>query len=494
MMTKKITRHIKTSGLAILLAASLNACKKDFLEIQPKGKVIAQATNDYNLMFNNGNILLNNMDVSIPLGDEVIAMDNYFSSAALPRTQRLFRYDDIVYDNGVQANEMLNMMNTLYIFNKIAAEVMSSTGGTDQQKKALLAEAKADRAFNNFWLINMFGKPYNPATAATDPGYPIVTAADVTETSFTRASVQEMYDFIVKDLTEAIPSLPVAISSRGRMGKAAAEVLLGKVYVFMGKYAEAKTQLDAAVTDLASTGSATTLTTVALYDYNVTLVPGGTWGYSTATATTFFSGMPTQAIHTEYICCRQLATSAWFTINSELVMSPQTTALFTSSDKRLNLFSTKPYLVNTAYPLAGAMRRNGPAGVQYGETIPDMYLLRAECRARLNDLTGAKADLEILRVKRMSAADATVPTTLTQLQMIQFVLNERLRENAMQGMRWWDMRRLSADPLFASATYTHQLYSATGTLSATYPLRPERLTMRFTQSVIDQNPGMQNNP
>ena len=489
---KKILQHISIAALALLLAVLFPSCNKSFLELQPKGKVIALATSDYDLMFNNGNILLNNADVGIPMGDEVIAMDNYYTSA-LARTQRLFSWSDVVYDPGVLANEMSTMMSTLYIFNKIATEVPSSTGGADQQKKALLAEAKANRAFNNFWLINMYGKPYNAATAATDPGFPIVTAADVTQTGFTRASVQAMYDFIVKDLTEAIPDLAVTLKARTRMGKTAAEELLGKVYVFMGNYAAAKTQLDNAVTDLASTGAGSTLTNMTLYDLNVTMVPGGAWGYTTATATTYFSGVPAQTINTENICCRQFS-SAWATTFSELVMSPQASALFTSSDKRLNFFTSKPYLVSTAYPVAGALRRNAPSGVQNGETIPELYLLRAECKARLNDLTGAKTDLETLRVKRMSAADATVPATLTQPQMIQFVLNERIREYALQGFRWFDMRRLSVDPLYSAITYTHTEYSATGAVSATYPLRPERYTLQFPQAVMDQNPGMQNNP
>ncbi len=479
-------------ALAILLAMPFDACKKSFLDIVPKGKLIASTTNDYDLLMNNGNIYSNNMDVSIPMGDEVIADDNYYTNA-LVRTQRIFSWSDIIYDNGVLASEMTGMMTTLYYFNKVANEVMASTGGTDQQKKALLAEAKGDRAYNNFWLINMYGKPYDSATAATDPGFPIVTQADVTQTNFVRGTVKDMYDFIVKDLTEAIPDLPIVIKSRGRMGKAAAEVLLGKVYLFMGNYAAAKTQLDNAVTDLASTGSGTTLTTMGLYDLNTTMVVGGTWGYTTASATTYFSGVPAVTLNTENICGRALATNVWSFTGNELLLSPAAVNLFTASDKRRNFFTAKPYL-GGGFPVAGALRRNGPISVQNGETIPDMYLLRAECKARLNDLAGAKADLETLRVKRMSATDAVVPTTLTQLQMIQFVLNERIREFAVEGQRWWDMRRLSVDPLFAGTTYTHTLYDATGAVETTYTLKPERFTMRLTQTVIDQNPGMVNNP
>ncbi|MBS1565548.1 MAG: RagB/SusD family nutrient uptake outer membrane protein [Bacteroidetes bacterium] len=480
----------------MLLALSLASCSKDFLEIKPKSKVIVQTTSDYDLMLNASGLVSNGVDVGVPMGDEIVAMDNYFSASSSLRGQRMFRWEDVIYDDGIFANEMATLMTNTYVYNKVTTEVMSSTDGTDAQKKALLAEAKAGRAMNNFMLINMYGKPYNAATAATDPGYPIVTAADVSQTVFVRASVQAMYDFIIKDLTEAIPDLPVTIKSRIRIGRAAAEEALGKVYVFMGKYAEAKTQLDAAVNDLANTGQGTALTNMALYDLNTTMVVGGTWGYNPATqASGAFSGTPTQANYTENIYCRSVATNFWTTAaGSEYVLSPTAAQLYSSSDKRLNYFTNKPYGVTTAYPLAGALRRNGPAALPNGMTIPELYMLRAECRARLNDLAGAKADLEILRMKRMSASEAVVPATLTQTQMIQFVLNERIREFALQGYRWFDMRRLSVDPLFAGTTYTHSLYSSTGTLSATYTLRPERFTMRLPSVVIAQNPGMENNP
>jgi hypothetical protein len=446
-------------------------------------------------MLNSSSLVANGIDVSVPMGDEVIAFDNYFSSTTA-RSQRLFRWDDVIYDEGIFAAEMSALMTNLYTYNKIITEVMSSTDGTETEKLVLLAEARANRAWIYFSLINMYGKPYNAATAATDPGYPIVTVADVTETKFTRASVQEVYSFIISDLTESIPYLPVTVRSRIRMGKTAAELLLGKVYVFMSRPDAAKPLLEAALSDLASTGGGSALTNMALYDLNVTMVPGGAWGYNPTTqASSFFNGIPTQALYTEYIACRQVNTNVWAWTSSEYVMSPEIRQLFTSTDKRLNYFSTRPYGSTVAYPVTGALRRIGPTPIQNGMTIPELYLLRAEVAARLGDTTTAIASLKTLRVKRMSTAEANaIPVGLTQLQLIRFVLNERIREFALQGYRWFDMRRLSVDPLFSPTTYTHRLYNTSGALSATFTLKPERFTLQLPQAVIAQNPEMENNP
>jgi hypothetical protein len=128
--------------------------------------------------------------------------------------------------------------------------------------------------------------------------------------------------------------------------------------------------------------------------------------------------------------------------------------------------------------------------------IPEIYLMRAEFRARANSLYGAGSaaeDLLFLRQKRMPNADAVVPVGYTQTQMIKYVMDERLRELAFTGTRWFDMRRLSVDPLFSANTYTHKLYYATGSI-ASYILRPERLTLRIPTRVLNDNPGMKDNP
>ena len=92
----------------------------------------------------------------------------------------------------------------------------------------------------------------------------------------------------------------------------------------------------------------------------------------------------------------------------------------------------------------------------------------------------------------MSATDAAVNIT-DQNTLIKFIIDERTREYALQGYRWFDMRRLSTDPLFANKVYQHNYYKSDGTVT-TYALTPDRFTLRFPQKVINQNPGMVNNP
>lgn len=485
---KNIFQYSKIGAILILLVVTAS-CKKSFLEIEPKGKLIASTTNDYNLLLSNLDFInlfteFGSGMAQVPMGDEVASSEPYFTGADL-RFQRLFRWDDVIYNPGENAGEMTVPMRNIYTFNKIINEVPNSSGGTDQQKKSIAAEAMSGRAWTYFLLINFYGKPYNPTTAATDPGFPIITKADVTETKFTRASVKEVYDFIINDLTTAIPDLPTQITSRIRLSKLAAEGILGKVYMFMGEFDKALPLLNASISDMSS-GTIP----VGLYNYNEEFAPGGTF----LPIGMFGPSYPVTVGIKENLYAKQFI-NAWTFVNNELVLSPQAASLYGASDLRLKFFSTNAFF-GGPYP-NGMLRRIGLSVTQVGLLVPDLYLLRAECKARLNDLPGAVADVETLRKNRMPEADATVAAGVVndQQSLVKFILDERIREFAVQGYRWFDMRRLSVDPVYSSTVnYTHTLYNEDGSVKETYTLKPERLTMQFPSKIIDQNPGMENNP
>ena len=146
------------------------------------------------------------------------------------------------------------------------------------------------------------------------------------------------------------------------------------------------------------------------------------------------------------------------------------------------------YYLNTTADTIFCSARNSPSTVNWGPNLPNLYLMLAECKARANDLTGAKAELETLRNKRMPASDAIVPIT-TQEAMVRFVLTERQREFAATGYRWFDMRRLWDDPVYGNTI--DPSHRVDGTV---YNLRRERLTMRIPPQVMAYNPGMTDNP
>ncbi|OMP79345.1 RagB/SusD family nutrient uptake outer membrane protein [[Flexibacter] sp. ATCC 35208] len=461
----------------IISLLGITSCSSHFLEVEPKGSLIAQSVSDYDNLLNNLYVVYINSNAQVPMGDEMAGMQPYFTKANY-RTQRLFRWDDVIYESNDDAPEFTNTMKSIYEFNKIINEIDNATDGTTIQKASLKAEAQAGRAWTYFLMINYFGLPYS-TNAATDLGFPIITTADITQTAFKRATVKEVYDLIISDLTAAIPNLPAQTTSRLRMSKAAAEGILGKVYVFMANYQDGLTWLNAAINDMSNSAIP-----VGLYDLQTATATGGAYSGTS---------VPPMTANIENLLIKQ-SSSYWSYINDELVLNPAAAALYGSTDLRLKFYTNKSYS-GASYPVSGILRKNRFSAFLNGVLVPDLYLLRAECACRLDNLAGATTDVETLRQKRMPAADATVPDYVAgnKISLLNFIMDERTREFAVTGTRWFDMRRLSTDPLFSNKTYAHAIYNQDGS-STQVSLRAERLQLRFPQKIVQQSTGLVNNP
>lgn len=101
-------------------------------------------------------------------------------------------------------------------------------------KDALYGEAYFLRGYYYFELVKFFG------------GVPLFTERRLETSeigSYQRASREDVYAQIETDLLNAIEVLPPTQSQTGRATKAAAQALLGKVYLYQDKFPEAATML-----------------------------------------------------------------------------------------------------------------------------------------------------------------------------------------------------------------------------------------------------------
>ncbi|MDY0779973.1 RagB/SusD family nutrient uptake outer membrane protein [Tenacibaculum sp. IB213877] len=472
----KFTYKIIVFCLSIVM---LNACSEDFIEVIPKGKLIAEYTEDYDKMFFNLTLInLGNTEGQVPLGDEVVAINPYFEGSGL-LTQRLFRWEGDLYEEDQNAAELEVLMEQIYIYNKIINEVPTSKGGSESQKMALKAEALAGRAWSYFLLINYYGLPYNASTSSTDLGFPIIEEADLVRTDFKRATVKEVYDFIVNDLITAIPNLSKNTYHRMRISQDGAKALLGKVYVFMHKFNEASPLLQEALTQV-KTGSLGGIE-VGLYNYN-----------DEYTA-------PLSVDDIENMYAKQIANN-WADSSSELVLSEEAVALYSSTDLRVDeLYTTTPRGNSVSYPNGFLRRSIGSSQSQIGIRVPELYLLNAEVKCRLNDLPGAVQDLEELRAHRMSDnSEVSTSIATNQEALLEFIFEERIREFALMGYRWFDMRRLTVDPLIQkdiNSFNNHKVYDfEDGSELEAFTLTQNRLVFKFPQTIMEQNPNLENNP
>ena len=488
-------RNLYKSMLGLLLCCVMVSCKKSFLDVVPKGQLVPTTTNDYSLIMNYPAFYFftpsGGWQTQVQMGDEVAAEATYFNPAKAI-SQNAFKWADVIYQSTDVDQVMPQWLTDLYSINKVINEVQNSTDGTAQQKTAVYAEALASRAWLYFQFINFYGKPYVAGTAASDLGFPIIKTADITATGFTRNSVQEVYDFIISDFNTAIAGLPLQNPiGPTRFNKAAAEGMLGKVYLYMGKNAEALTLFNAAFTDNAAES-----TPARLYNYNVEFATGGKFLPITTSGPTNSPGLNYNDV-TESILAKTFDNGNNLANNfnsNYLVLTPQAAALFSPSDLRLKFY--KAQFANFVVNPSGRLSKYAVKFSKCGLQISELYLLRAECKTRLNDLAGAEADVETLRNDRMPAASATVPAAIAgnQVALLSFIMDERTREFAMEGYRFFDMRRLSVDPLFTTPTYTHILYNdATYTNTTLFTLQPARFTLKLPPFIMNANPQFTNN-
>ena len=72
--------------------------------------------------------------------------------------------------------------------------------------------------------------------------------------------------------------------------------------------------------------------------------------------------------------------------------------------------------------------------------LAEMYLIRSEARAQLDNVTGensAQSDINVLRER----ADALPVPAVSKSQMLRLIEEERRYELAFEGHRWYDLKR-----------------------------------------------------
>jgi hypothetical protein len=459
------------SLLLLAPAALLLAGCQDYVDIKTQGTLIPSETANYRLLLNNTGVLERSVSLPDITADDV-ELSDLPQQRALPNfLARAYTWQPAFYD-GTETDQNWNVpYAAIFYANTVAAEVLTSTGGTEAEKQQLLAEALVHRAAGYLALVNCYATTYNSATAATDMGVPLLLTPAVTA-DLTRRPVQAVYGQIVQDLQAAAPSLPTTTPFNTQPSQAAAYALLARTYLLMGDYGQARQKAEAALA-IKST----------LVDLN---------SYLTAT-------YPRRISDPEVVLSK-VAHTAFNAVSSSstvLRLSPGLLSLLGTADLRYALFTRPATTVASTYTgrifakelLTGEPRNLGPS-------VPELLLIKAECQARQNDGPGALATLNTLRIKRFRPADYVPLTTANARSPLQLVLDERRRELFCRGFRWFDQKRLNQDPPFAQAQ-TRVWQATTSVVPAgIYTLAPGANRYLFPIPPIPQrlNPEIVSNP
>ena len=453
--------------IATLLITTLFSCRK-VIEIEETdfiGGDVAYSTvsgaeqgliGAYQLLSTEMSVLLN-----ATLSDEVKTAEFY--NAATTHEWQYSSTDITIRDNFTAFNNYYRVVDRVNRVLEALPTADSTRAGDNTLKSRLRGEALFIRAFAHFELYRYYSGASDPNALAM--AYMEVAGLEPTA----RINVGPYFQKLNADLTEAKnlvnSAVPTTEALAVRANKTAVSGLQARVALYLKDWANAITFSTefinakplATRTEFPGIWSDANVAEVGFKLKRTTAASGTLSLGTTSRMGSLFRG--TSASTTN------IGTVTW--APSEKIWSSfGATSTTDSTDIRFPVYLKDEALLKTA----GRPSRiiNKYAGTGYGtaaENVADakvfrtgeMYLIRAEAKAETNDLVGALTDLNALRAARITGH---VPLVIASKDaLITAVIEERFRELAFEGHRFWDLRRrnlpvqrLAADAPIPSAT------------------------------------------
>jgi len=357
--------------------------------------------------------------------------------------------------------EAINMANQI-----INAPFKPAPAVQDEYNQ-IIGEAYAVRALAHFDLVRLFAQHYTFTAGASHLGVPIVTKFDIASNP-ARNTVAEVYAQVISDFNEAISLMTMDSGNSGRFSKDAAQALLSRVYLYMEDFVNAETLASAVI----NSGK------YALVD-------------SADYATMFCPGLSSEAI-LEVINI-QVDRYAFDHVGymyqkigyGDYLPSKDLLNLIDDNDVRKTTFVLDEELVGqygdyrvNKFPSEG--EDNGTDNIPVIR-LSEVYLNRAEARAKLGNDAGAQADLNMIRQRGLPTAPAI---TVTGQALLEDIAIERRVELCFEGHRIFDITRHKQNLVRVDCTAP--------VCTVNYP--DDRFILPIPLVEMDVNPNMVQNP
>lgn len=452
--------------ILLMVCCAVMGCQKDFLDKKPDSSIVVPKTlNELQALLENHSIM------NLTGGLAQVSADEYTIPLAASykalrdqtvRNACIWNKDLFMGQTGIQD------WNSIYKMVFYANNVLKGIEeGAFTDKKAagyLTGWALFSRSYAFFNLVSNFSPVYNAANAETALGIPLRTDPGVDYIA-KRATISDTFRLILSDLNRSLPLLPkeVATANPNRPSRPAAFALLARVYLYMGSYEAAETAADSCLS---------------LYDRlidfnNLSLTSAIPIGYVNEETLFFSAQVPTYADLTNP---GSSAIARVYTVAEDIVSS------YAADDLRSKLFFSKASNGNF-----NIKRRYTAGNTPFtGLATNEVYLIKAECLARRNEVSASRSYLKVLLETRFMPGTYVSPAISTGTEALQLVLAERRKELLWRGLRWYDLKRLNRDG--AGITLNRTIDGATYTLPPNdpryvFPIPDDEILM----SGIDQN-------
>ncbi len=321
------------------------------------------------------------------------------------------------------------------------------------------AEALFARAYLYFWLTNVYGQPYDPSTAATDLAVPLKTSSTVEDKSFQRNTVQECYDQIVSDLLEAEQTMAQVTTSSSSIYHAdinAVRLLLSRVYLYMQNWEKcseyAQKVIDArpnlenlrlTENKFISTDNPENIFTMGGEDLICMLGR-------------YYQGLSVDKNLYDAYSDNDYRKSQWYWNYGDFTGLIRRNA--SASTETVATDSCEWY--NTCYTNASTSRSSYISSVFWLRSS-EAYINLAEAQAYLGNESAAQAALYTVTSKRYMLDSPEMAVSETGYSLINRIRQERRLEFALEGQRWFDLRRYrvcQVQPMKTSLKHHYSIY------------------------------------
>lgn len=450
-------KHTITSLILIGLLGGLPSCKK-YLDVQPD-KSISTPTTLYDLQ-----ALLDNTDkmnlqrtpnLSEASADDYFLPPDQFNNIEVEQ-QRIYTWQlkDYVFQNDWSIAYEPIFITNLCLEQLQNIPASSNPSAWNQTKGAALFF----RSYYYQQLLWTFAPTYDPSTAAADYGIVLRNTSDFNESSH-RATVQQSYNQVLTDAKEAAALLPELTQLPTKPSKAAAYGLLARTYLSMRNYDSAYHYADAAL-HLKSD----------LMNFNGDDDINGSIAEQT----------PFRRFNKEIVFYSEMNTNNPLINSSRIAVDSNTIKSYNPDDLRLKGFY---YAADTLYRFKGSYTGNE---WQYftGIATDELYLIRAECAARIGKLEQAISDYGRLLMSRWDKSGH--PPVLQSSDAVSAILLERRKELYMRGLRWMDIKRLNKEGY--NITLQRNIAGTNYRLNANDPYFALPLPKDIVSDKVPQNP------
>ena len=399
---RKITTFI---ALAVLSFSSIG-CDR-FLDIQPEGKIIPITVEDYRKVLTSAYSKYPAHKSLTALRTDEVSIDE--NSTDFIAYREIAMWKDSNTDQATTEFPWVSFYSVNFYLNQIINEG-SKTMADSPEKNQILAEAYALRAYLYFDMVNLYGKPYNSATASADRGVPISLEIDL-EQVLKPSSVQEVYNQVHTDMEKAEGLMVEEKQPSGihyRFSKVALKALQARTALYQDDWNKALNYSDQV---LALKGDLSNLNTA-------------------ATAPNHYASV-------ESILALDNAMNS--SVQNLSFATPELISKYNNTtDKRFGLYFEKS---GNKYKVI----KGGSSDFRVSFRTAEMYFIKSEALLKLNRLSEAKETLLKVLKNRYNpegyAAVQTIINPMNSTDFMNYILDERFREFALEGQRWFDLRR-----------------------------------------------------